>query len=341
MDSRFFNSLQVFRGVAAMMVVFHHSWNNIRHYYHVRIPVLDVLLGFGKYGVDFFFVLSGFIICYSNFRFAESPQHLPLYLKNRLTRIFVPYWPIGLLMLLLYIVLPGVSGNVRDVSVIKSLFLLPVSGSTALSVAWTLVFELFFYSLFMVWFFSRRTLFVVLTGWLAVIVVFNMFFSQSDIFIFRFVGSHYNVEFIMGVCAALFFKSSYFNRSSAVAMIGIAAASAIAIPGLTPVGMHLIAGLCCTGILLLSINTPLDRLKPANILMIVGNASYSLYLVHNPIISFSLRIFRRFELMHFSFVLIAVLLTCLIGGILYSSIFEQFALQRIKKMLMLEKKTAT
>lgn len=43
----------------------------------------------------------------------------------------------------------------REISVPELVFLIP-HGEPALSVAWTLVFEMFFYTIFSIWFISRK-----------------------------------------------------------------------------------------------------------------------------------------------------------------------------------------
>lgn len=46
--------LQIFRGIAALMVVIHHTVG----YNHIDSLFLNFISPLGKYGVDFFFVLS-------------------------------------------------------------------------------------------------------------------------------------------------------------------------------------------------------------------------------------------------------------------------------------------
>ena len=67
------------------------------------------LISNGYLGVDFFFILSGFIIAYSSARIAASGGGVKDYFSARLLRIYVPYLPAGVVMYLLYAVLPGVS----------------------------------------------------------------------------------------------------------------------------------------------------------------------------------------------------------------------------------------
>ena len=54
--------IQIFRGIAAMSVVIYHLGRSAEAYFHVKL--LGDFFSFGYMGVDFFFVLSGFIITY-------------------------------------------------------------------------------------------------------------------------------------------------------------------------------------------------------------------------------------------------------------------------------------
>src|SRR5690625_7758215 len=65
-------SVHYLRGLAALLVVCFHY----RYYLNESFPVVDIgdiLFSNGAYGVDLFFIISGFIICY----FTESIVKFP------------------------------------------------------------------------------------------------------------------------------------------------------------------------------------------------------------------------------------------------------------------------
>ena len=68
--------IQVFRGAAATMVVLYHV-GSINHFYS---PFLGNVFGFGHSGVDFFFILSGFIMLYVHY---EAARGLPSACEQR------------------------------------------------------------------------------------------------------------------------------------------------------------------------------------------------------------------------------------------------------------------
>ena len=109
-------------------------------------------------------------------------------------------------MFLLYAYFPAFSNGSREISLITSLTLYP-QGNPALSVAWTLTFELCFYLFFSISFYSRKiwNYFVVL--WSFLILIFN--YSALDSLsinqypLFKVFFSTYNIEFILGYLLSL------------------------------------------------------------------------------------------------------------------------------------------
>jgi len=105
------HSLQVFRGLAALAVVAHHAGLSTEAFVGTLPASVSSLLGFGLLGVDFFFVLSGFIIMFAHMGDDRTPATLKRYAFKRLTRIFPAYWPVGLGMIALYAAMPGLSAG--------------------------------------------------------------------------------------------------------------------------------------------------------------------------------------------------------------------------------------
>lgn len=195
------NSLQVFRGLAALAVVLHHTSVSTNAFVQSVPAAWLRAFGMGSLGVDFFFVLSGFIIMHAHMREACEPSAIKPYLARRLARIFPAYWPIGLAMLGLYAVLPGLSASGgREFSYISSIALVPANLPPALSVAWTLVHELLFYAVFMLWFVSRRAFWFGLVLWATVIAMTSV--SGDPTGWLRYLFSPLNVDFMLGVIAA-------------------------------------------------------------------------------------------------------------------------------------------
>ncbi len=152
--------LQACRAAAALLVVLFHTSEGIvalPKYFAAR--PFGALFAFGGAGVDFFFVLSGFIIAHVHGGDVGRPERLRAYLTKRLTRIYPTYWAVLLPVLLVFLAVPSFGkGHERDPLVMFcSLVLLPLANSEpVLIVSWSLCYEVLFYGLFAGLIASRR-----------------------------------------------------------------------------------------------------------------------------------------------------------------------------------------
>ncbi|MEZ2345470.1 acyltransferase family protein [Terriglobus sp. RCC_193] len=142
-------SIQHLRWFAATLVVLRHALGHFPDELTSRNP----LTRSGEFGVDIFFVISGFILWYIS---AQSrPRPVP-FLLNRITRVYPPYWFFTLVMVATAIVLPKAFrfAYVKPLFVVKSLLLFPAwhpvlhAINPVLPIGWTLQYEVFFYLLF-------------------------------------------------------------------------------------------------------------------------------------------------------------------------------------------------
>jgi exopolysaccharide production protein ExoZ len=122
------SSIQILRGIAAVMVVLFHG------------------LGFqiGSSGVDIFFVISGFIMFHTNRNVFGLAGGALLFLKRRILRIAPLYWLCTAL---------AIPQGVEAKNLIASVLFIPFRSDdgtihTVLAPGWTLDFEMFFYIVF-------------------------------------------------------------------------------------------------------------------------------------------------------------------------------------------------
>jgi len=99
-------SLQVFRGFAALAVVSHHAALSTNGFVGTLPEPFTTFFNMGHFGVDFFFVLSGFIIMYVHMDDNCTPTALQRYTFKRLSRIYPAYLPVGVALLVLYALIP-------------------------------------------------------------------------------------------------------------------------------------------------------------------------------------------------------------------------------------------
>jgi len=145
-------SLQILRAVAAISVVYFHIGSAAST--SITIPV------FGSFGVDIFFVISGFVMA----MVVSNGQGPRSFVISRLSRIIPLYWILTTCLLLLAAIKPELlnSTTVNLLNYLKSLFFIPYFKENGtlypmLSVGWTLNYEMFFY--FCIWIsliFSKR-----------------------------------------------------------------------------------------------------------------------------------------------------------------------------------------
>src|ERR1700757_3534806 len=96
-------SLQAGRGIAALAVAIHHAAYATAQFVAQLPDWLAVVFHQGLLGVDFFFVLSGFIILNAHLDDAPTMAAFRSYVLKRIVRIYVPYLPIVLTLIAAYV----------------------------------------------------------------------------------------------------------------------------------------------------------------------------------------------------------------------------------------------
>jgi exopolysaccharide production protein ExoZ len=107
------NLLQVYRGMAAVLVVMVH----LSQMSEKRLDQVAFFYLFqaGWSGVDYFFVLSGFIMVYVHRSAIGKKDQLKSFLVQRAVRIYPIYWIITLTVWCLFLVIPAFA-NTPDLS---------------------------------------------------------------------------------------------------------------------------------------------------------------------------------------------------------------------------------
>ena len=203
-------NVQFLRFVAAALVLLYHGAQGIGSKLGVDNPLRDIFLLIGFSGVDLFFVISGFIIYASNNNKSGWHQGMQ-FISLRAARIFLGYWPFFFMALgMLYCLNPEKLGKINLVS---SFFLIPDKmHATLINATWSLSYELYFYGLFFVLFFVENRLRIILFM-AASLIGFNVFANYifeaytwkgfnniSDVE--RFITSPWLLEFFAGCIVA-------------------------------------------------------------------------------------------------------------------------------------------
>ena len=286
------NNLQALRAYAALAVVIYHTG--------FIFPHMEQM---GKFGVDIFFVISGYImarICETDTRF---------FLRRRLIRIVPPYWAMTVLLFIFALRFPSLllSTHPSVAELVKSLFFIPYYRADGLIrpllyVGWSLNYEMLFY--------------VLITLGIYLVPKHPLIFASGLLVTLHFVCSHYAsfgpvpmcyssdvvFEFVLGVLA--YEISRRISNSAAVqirrlslfallvSLVGIILLQGVAHSAFPAewVAMQVLAMLVILSTSLLSQAGWDIRLRW---IVIVGDASYVLYLIHPYILSFGDRVLSR------------------------------------------------
>jgi exopolysaccharide production protein ExoZ len=274
------------RGVAALLVVLYHAALHVEGDVPGSAPVLWGLPHFGHAGVDFFFVLSGFIISFVHRGDVGRPERLGHYLERRFTRVLPFYWLVLCFSLLDTWLLhraqfPGVC------EVISNVLLLPQAKDQIVGGAWTLVFELMFYLVFAIAICSRRIGAVVLCAWAALVAAGLFLNPSSESAALVVASSPFCIEFFLGIGAAGLLSRRTVPFSGVLLTIGL---TGFALAGLCEVAGRLYGfgatarlayGTCSLMVILALVERERSgRLKVPRFMALLGRASYSVYLVH-------------------------------------------------------------
>jgi peptidoglycan/LPS O-acetylase OafA/YrhL len=328
-------SLQIGRAIAAVLVVIYHAMFAAEPFVGHIPNAMRIIASRGYLGVDFFFVLSGFIILYSNRNIIDRRKWILKYAEARVFRVFVPYLPIGLGIALIYTVLPALSDSDRTWSWLSTLTLLPV-GEPALIVAWTLQFEIVFYLIFWLAISIGRPV-AIFALWLAVIVAHFYGFAP---WLPEPVAGLICVEFFFGVAAAWVVLGRWADTMAG--NVGLATVGAVItfaacnMEGETAVRILIAAAVACVVVPIVRQDLAGKLTAAPRLLLLLGSASYAIYLVHNPIISVIARFGRRFALAPWQAMVVLFVVPTLIG-VAYHLSFERPVLDMLRRRLHLRR----
>jgi peptidoglycan/LPS O-acetylase OafA/YrhL len=288
--------IQLGRGMAALLVVAFHVND-----YLIPDRLLDgaqgsVAFNMGYAGVDFFFVLSGFIIYYIHHADGSRPDRLGSFLWKRFTRIYPLFWAVFLALILLYFIFPDRGPeNARDpFYILTGFFIWPTAQVPIVQVAWTLEFELLFYAMFALMILHARIGLLIFAAWMLLSAA-NLAIG-FDSFPLSFLFSPRNLQFLMGIVVAWFLLKGRITHHMALFAIGLAAFLATGLG--EAYGMHnwQLGGKVFgygIGAALMVAGLTAPQLKLPRLALLLGDASYSIYLVHLPFLTLSLVAVKR------------------------------------------------
>lgn len=340
-----FLSIQALRALAAILVVVFHAQALCYKYARAPSSSESFIKGFGQYGVDLFFVLSGFVILYTA---RKSHASAGGFLARRLIRIVPIYWILTGAMLLLMAAIPAAfssHGSFDPLLVLRSLTFTTRALNTAqdpiIYVGWTLEYEMLFYLLVTLTLLASLPVYRTLgLFFIAVYTSLHLFIPEARVIgnFWNFLASPLLFEFLFGV----FLGELTLQNTLRVTDIAIVALAPVVVAVLEGPNRLLFAGLPATAIVWLALRTDSTtrQWKIMPILVLLGNASYSIYLLQVLALPAIGKLWLRFTptLPPDLLVFVATVLAALAGVLLYKLV--EHPLQKVLQAALLRQPTA-
>ena len=332
----FFYNIQGIRTFAALsVVVFHLPFNG----------------SIGSYGVDLFFIISGFLM---SFIAHNDPRR---FLIKRIIRIVPLYWTatIGVFLISLWFPTLLQSTTPNFVYLLKSMLFVPYMKESGimepvLFLGWTLNYEMYFYIIFALCLRLTKKYSSCLTAALISIPPLMGLLVSLESDIFSFYSNSIVLEFIFGIFIYYFWTRKIGRRihvlTEPLLLYGLVLISALSLPVLQHfsdyIRMDRIVALGVPGfILVLSCVLLEGGIKLPKIFTRLGNASYSLYIIHPYIIQGFDKVLVKideFSIVTFMWCLVVVFASLALALLSYS-LYEKPAIDLLRGQFLKRKRS--
>lgn len=325
-------SLQTGRGLAALAVTAFHLSLMFGDPRYGGGPVFDQVTGRGNLGVDFFFVLSGFIIMMAHRSDIGKSARVGSFVLRRFIRVYPLYWIFTALILLGASITGGSNtppDTIGDLASTISLIRF-TSYPVPLGPAWTLFFEVLFYGMFALLIANRRLGLIAWGLWFSVVLINFERPEHGHWNFWNTLTSTSNLNFVCGIFA--YYLADRLNKTLGAASLlcGIIALPIVFL--LEPwlgrgAGSHI--GYGAAFLFLIAGAVALERegrMIEIPGLGMLGNASYTLYLSHESVGSALLKILSKLGLM--SGVDHRLLYVVVLGALIFFAVAFYWAVER-------------
>jgi exopolysaccharide production protein ExoZ len=347
------DALQLLRAVAVILVIWCHAGQVLDFTSSHALPDL------GVFGIDLFFVISGFILSLTVLKERKTPGLLAVreFMKRRFLRIYPIYWLICIATLTRL----AFSHHLFDHNWAPAFFLFPelhYPGQTLiLGCSWTMNFEIFFY--FLLGLMLLKTI-----KWAVQLLIILLITATA---VGSIVGIRHPVaivianpillEFVFGAIIALLYARLRRRRVAgiAAAAIGVMATLYFAAHNYPYIasGLQMVMvddgafarvatwGVCAALIVGGTVFwSPSMKSAPGRLFVLLGNASYSIYLTSAFFLEYSFRLFFRFDnppilsVWNKLFFECSMLLSLLLGGFAVYTFVERPLLRMLQSRFL-------
>lgn len=320
------NSIQFLRALAATMVVVSHASTSLLD---GDASVIDLQVG--AYGVDIFFVISGFIMHYTTTINPISPQE---FMRRRIIRIAPMYTLLTTVLFIIAVIIPShvntASSNIFDY--LRSILYIPFYSEKVhdirpvLGQGWTLNYEMFFYVIFAVaLLFPPRGKLLLITVIMVACATLGAVFSFQQPVLAVYTDSLI-LEFLFGIFVS-FAISKYTRKESPVLPAMIVGGWIVAIPAMFLFQNRvLVAGLAAAMLVFTCVFLEARGARFSNKFILgIGAASYSLYLAHGFVLAIIRRVWERLFDVHSIISHAAFIILCSVVAIAVALVLYRYA----------------
>lgn len=297
-----YRSLQAGRAAAALLVCLYHVLGCVSNAKYFNMPWATAPFSWGMLAVEYFFVLSGFILFTVHQADLFKPDRFIPYAIKRIIRIYPTYILIFLGVLIPALLIPSLRSTIpTDPAVLLArIALFPrslmasqpeESPSNVITVSWSLEYEVFFYSLFGLMLLGRSG--AIFLGLLMAWAFGSRLFGFPLPRFGTFLAGPNTITFAVGMVAAAVHGTGF--RIPRPGLVSIASLvllfflhGDIARPFWPNDMIRAVGTSLCSGFLILGLTAGEERGLPSGQhpwIQQLGDASYALYLIHFPLVS--------------------------------------------------------
>ncbi|WP_171099186.1 acyltransferase [Ruegeria sp. HKCCD7255] len=316
----YFVNLQYLRAFAAALVAV----------FHICLFLPDRSFEVGAYGVDIFFVISGFVMYHSGIKLGPGE-----FMVHRISRIVPLYW----MAIFVFIAIDGNTALTTE-EVLKSLLFVAYENPGALppvspiiSVGWTLNLEMFFYVLFALGLaISRQHLVLGLTTLFVFLAVMGKLIHGLDP-VMGFYTKGILLEFAAGLIVAKVMNDLQSKLNPLFGLV-LCCASFLALYLLQDSGLRIVrwgVPACLIVVGMLALEPVLSRYK-SPFLILLGDASYALYLSHLMLIAPAIAALSLVLSPDNGLMIVAVFILCQVAAVGIYILYEKPIYRKLKSM---------
>ena len=297
-ESKTYTTLQILYTFLASLLMVYHS---TQHYNISGKDLFGNFFTFGEMGEDLLFVLMGFTVFFTSWRYIEAQKGYRNFMVYTLTRIFMVYWVlIAIPGFIVWNINPHLHESIAQIGADQwwQTFTMWFGHPRIAVITWVLTQLVFFALLFGLAIWNRKFIYL----WYAVLALslYNLIdrvtvaahpFGDVTDPLFKVFSPH-NLEFAFGALVFFLYKKGYFIRYyksfllfAIMLIFGVGAIHSQGIHDLYNARV-LTFGVAVTVLTFAVVNYAqfIDK-APDNIFVKLGEAEYIMLLIHGPILS--------------------------------------------------------